>query len=463
MTDELYWKYVDRELRQLWEDDQERIQDGKKPKLNRQAWETIQAWRTSNDRDALRLWEIDADIFLLRMKYAEQIKARSMRVSGDLDGAYTDRTDYDVPGAELGAQLWMYQLRPAPSRKVDLQEYIDLYFAEKDDKYFAWFLHYYEPALNKTARSMVKQYAMEGHFNGIKSAFVYGLWLALLNYDPASGVPFLIFKKHFVQDEIHNYIRTMRLCFTVPTRDEYEILRLIMQRFYDFGGKLDGSIVIRVSNAVGLSEKTVRAYINGGLRNQSMADYYAVKSDEDGNETGAEDIVADPLFEPVNIEHLLELRWEVLPVYESLGYREKDIIASRLGFCNECLGYKKEKMTFEELAEKYMYQSAEAMEQSYRKGMDKLIIGLMETGYCHCLHLKRKAQKKSAVTYLYRVDNDGEWGEIQYDNEKQDFHVMTLAELDLTRSKKYARLAIEKIKEMLADGSLLKELLWSVW
>ena len=40
---------------------------------------------------------------------------------------------------------------PVPPAKDDLNEYIDLYCAEKDEKYFNWFLYYYEPTLNERA------------------------------------------------------------------------------------------------------------------------------------------------------------------------------------------------------------------------------------------------------------------------------------------------------------------------
>ena len=41
------------------------------------------------------------------------------------------------------ADLNMYQLKPAPP-KWDLQEYIVTCLKKKDNRYLAWFLHYYE-------------------------------------------------------------------------------------------------------------------------------------------------------------------------------------------------------------------------------------------------------------------------------------------------------------------------------
>ena len=60
---------------------------------------------------------------------------------------------------EWEKELYMYRLSPAPPKVNDLQEYIDLYLSEKDEKYFEWFLHYYEPILNTTAMGIVQRYA----------------------------------------------------------------------------------------------------------------------------------------------------------------------------------------------------------------------------------------------------------------------------------------------------------------
>ena len=43
---------------------------------------------------------------------------------------------------EWQKELYIYRLSPAPPKKDDLQEYIDLYLAEKDETYLSWFLHY---------------------------------------------------------------------------------------------------------------------------------------------------------------------------------------------------------------------------------------------------------------------------------------------------------------------------------
>lgn len=76
-------------------------------------------------------------------------------------------------------QKELYRLSPAPPKKDDLQAYIDLYLAEKDEKYLSWFLHYYEPTLNTTVMGIVHRYSMFGHFLDIKKACVLGIPRAL--------------------------------------------------------------------------------------------------------------------------------------------------------------------------------------------------------------------------------------------------------------------------------------------
>lgn len=122
---------------------------------------------------------------------------------------------------EWQKELYIYRLSPAPPKKDDLQEYIELYLAEKDEKYLSWFLHYYESTLNTTVMGIVQRYAMFGHFLDIKEACVLGILRALEKYNPNCGTPFITYKTRIMWEEIHNYIRTMRTGFTVQSDDEY--------------------------------------------------------------------------------------------------------------------------------------------------------------------------------------------------------------------------------------------------
>ena len=117
--------------------------------------------------------------------------------------------------------LYLYRMKPAPPKMEDFQEYIALYFAEKNEKYLGWFFHYYEPRLNTIIMETVQETAMQGHFADLKQSYVFGIYKALQKYDISTGVPFLIFKEHYVKNEIDKYISTMRTGYSVQSVDEY--------------------------------------------------------------------------------------------------------------------------------------------------------------------------------------------------------------------------------------------------
>ena len=83
----------------------------------------------------------------------------------------------------------------------------------------------------------------------------------------------------------------------------------------------------------------------------------------------------------------------------------------------------------------------------YHAALDRLAAQLIEDGSCRIVdisleNLEQAENKNAAATYLYRVDCDGEWGEIYFDFENKKIKIQRLAEWDTTRSHKYAWKAI---------------------
>ena len=58
---------------------------------------------------------------------------------------------------EWEKELYSYRLTPAPP-KMRLQEYIERYLAEKDDKYFSWYLPYNEKYINEKVMALYAKY-----------------------------------------------------------------------------------------------------------------------------------------------------------------------------------------------------------------------------------------------------------------------------------------------------------------
>ena len=159
----------------------------------------------------------------------------------------------------------IYRITPPPP-EMDLQEYIRQYVQSGDDKYFYWFLHYYEPTLNEKAKSFRNKYSMEEHFADIKQSLVTGLCKALMKYD-ITIAPFLPYAQRYMEREVHNYIRTMRTGYSVQSEFEYARLRKVMDIFNHSGGEFTEETISQVATQIGesylrvvFSPKTIRMF-----------------------------------------------------------------------------------------------------------------------------------------------------------------------------------------------------------
>lgn len=245
---------------------------------------------------------------------------------------------------------------------------------KKTKSIYLGFSHYYEPPLNTTVMGIVQRYAMFGHFLDIKEACVLGILRALEKYNPNSGTPFITYKTRIMWEEIHNYIRTMRTGFTVQSDDEYQNLRNIMRLYAAYNSKGDPEALQRISEEVGLSEKTVSEILRSGFHNMQFVDFYRSYADEDSEES-REDVTCDYTFEPCRELIRAEQSEAVFGALDELSYREREVIRSHIGFCPDCHSMKSPKFrphTFQEIAYKNELSSAEAAENIYRKGLDKM-------------------------------------------------------------------------------------------
>ena len=273
---------------------------------------------------------------------------------------------------EWQKELYQYRLSPTPPKK-DLQEYIDLYLAEKEEQYLSWFLHYYEPILNTTVMGIIQRYSMYGHFLDLKEACVLGILRALEAYDPQSKVPFITYKTRIMWEEIHNYIRTMRTGFTIQSEHEYRNLRNIMRLYAMYQNKNDPETVKRIANEVDLSEKTTAEILRSAFHNLQFVDFYHKYADEETEES-REDVTCDHTTDPYYILLREEQSEAIFSAFHSLTYREQEVIRSHLGFCPACHSTQSPKFkpqTFQEIAIQNELTSAQAAENIYHKALAK--------------------------------------------------------------------------------------------
>lgn len=284
--------------------------------------------------------------------------------------------------------LHIYRLDPAPPKYESYQTYFDLYFAEKDEKYLSWFLHYYENELNTKARGFVNEYAMYGHFLDLKQAFVMGMMEALQRYDISRGVPFLVFKELPAMNAVHTYIRTMRTGYSVQSSYADEQLRKVMWQYAEHGYRYDEEAIAAISIETGISTKNVEEILQGGLLNMSITDFYRHCGDEDSEES-MEEVAADGTSQTEELYFRMEKAEEVMAAFEALNYRERAIVADHLGFCRDCYATHyydtddlngdgkpkrkpRRKVPFIELAVEHCLASPDTADKTYRRALEKM-------------------------------------------------------------------------------------------
>lgn len=224
--------------------------------------------------------------------------------------------------------LEMYRITPPPP-KWALQEYIRLYVQTGDEKYFYWFLHYYEPQLNEKAKFYRNKYKMDGHFADIKQALACGLCKALVK-DDISKSPFLPYANRYMEREAHNYIRTMRTGYSIQSEFEYARLRKTMKIYKDLGGEFTEELITKVAERIGESYEKTKSIIEGGILSESYTDV------QSKDEESTEFLLPDSSHNPENIFFNQRLYDKLYEAYNSLEYTEKIMLAQHLGFCPKC-------------------------------------------------------------------------------------------------------------------------------
>lgn len=256
-------------------------------------------------------------------------------------------------------ELVQYRLFPPPPR-LPLNEYIQKYLDEKDEKCFLWFLYYFEPQLNQRIGTLVQNYAMQGHFADLKATYITRLMQALNSYNPSCGTDFMQYKEYTVLREVLNYIRTMRTGYTVPSEYEYRMLRKAMRCYQENGEKSDDDAIARIAEKVKLKPKTIKEVLQAGLRMEDLVPFYR---EEDDDDSGVEDITSDSTLSPEVLFFQAERRKAVLGAFESLTLRQRYYLSRHLNFCEDCYLHR-DGLSFAEMAWQSGLSSAEAAEKS---------------------------------------------------------------------------------------------------
>ena len=235
----------------------------------------------------------------------------------------------------------------------------------------------------------VLENAMQWHFADLKQAYIFGIYKALQKYDISTGVPFLIFKEHYVKNEIDKYISTMRTGYSVQRVDEYRTLRKAMALYAKYEYKFDDETITIIAAEIGKSVKDTKEIIRAGIDSTHYTDFYRKYADKDGKST-SEDVTTDTTANP---ERLFFKQWQaemLFAAYETLDYRERSMVADHLGFCPECYGiYElgkdenghsvkllRKRKAYIDLAAEHMLSSPDTAFQIVNSAYEKILISL---------------------------------------------------------------------------------------
>ena len=320
-----------------------------------------------------------------------------------------------------------------------------------DLKALALFLHLFEPQINKAVNAAIKTYGQESLYEDMKLACALAIMEHLPKFDPDRGTVGN-FLKYPMMHAVKEEIRYMRSGFPISTKSTDPVLRKVMWLYHQNHDRHDPEALAEIGRQVNREPKTVLKYILDGTTNeiifeedQKEKEKKKKKRDDDKDEDLLRSVRGNPEWEPETSLLQSEQTGLIIPAFAALGNVNRDIVSLHLGFCENCFRTAK-KQTFEALALRNKRRSAQAAENIYYGSLNQMREELTERGFLHTVRLNRLKKTKAAVVYAYQADNDGEWGEIEYDCETQQFTVKKLAELDLTKSQPFANQAIRRIR-----------------
>ena len=400
--------------------------------------------------------------------------------SWDLTG-YTSRFGYFYLGSEKenvqGLTKWqaehIYQLTPTPpgmedalqnmensgriskEKKKEIQQkneavadaYLTRAVQEKNLLYLSFFLHGYEHRLNGKVYSFIRRNGMDPYdpalFLDMKLALQELILKKLPTFDPSKEAKFLTYLHHFIYDTFKTF-RMNQESWKVKSLDKYKDIRRIAA-IYNANAQDEKKTIEIFCEETGCKPETAERDLQEAIGIRARQTEKIIDWDEN-EQAIMEDIIQDGKG---SLNHIVWNHWKgkvIRDAMEKLSWREQTILRARNAICSNCGGMmpRKEQFQFQEIGKRIMNGASEkGAKVAYHAALDRLVAQLVEDGSCHIvdMHLENLEQaenKNAAATYRYRVDCDGEWGEIYFDFGNKRIKIKRLADWDTTRSHKYA-------------------------
>ena len=269
--------------------------------------------------------------------------------------------------------------------------------------YFSFFLHHYEPQLNKRIKGFL---GVDGgdlydtdQFIDIKLSCREQMLQKLMDYAPAKGAEYATYIYPFIWDSMLRFHMGEEK-WSVSSLTNYKMVRSMAWLYHNTKDAVS-EFAPKYNCDIALAKEYLK--VVRGIRNQQP--FYI--TDEDGEDIALDDSwnYADILWNGIQAE-------KVQRAFEKLNYMEQTLLEKRLAICMTCgrVGSWKGRPAFEELAVMFEGSTASGAERAYRKAVDKLTELLVAEGALHAVRLKQKSKTNrfanKAVAYLLNCENE---------------------------------------------------------
>ena len=294
---------------------------------------------------------------------------------------------------------------------------------------FESFLRDYEPKLNEQVRRFLGKRAFDAEtFMDYKLSCAAVMLERWRRFDPAKGIQFATFAHHDVKNALLR-ARMLEEAGSFASLDEYKEVRRMGALMY---GATQREAVCEFIKKRGCSEAAAERFLKIAQLTLGVASL-----DNDAEASYSWDYAA-VLWDGVRAE-------KVRKAFAKLSYREQTMLEKRSAICMTCgrVSPLSERVSFEDLAIEFEASSPRTAERTYRRAVEKLMLNLVELGALHAVRIERTAPD----TYRYQADNDGDWGEFALDAETGELQIISLAELDTTKTHRFAGQATRYLRK----------------
>ena len=360
-----------------------------------------------------------------------------------------------------------YRLNPEPpaSPEGKKDHYICLAQETHELKYIFFYLHENEAYFNKRIENFLGTETSWIHperFMDLKLECRMEVLRRFQDYDPDRSVRFLSYIKWYITDVMLRF-RMEEEYYAFDSLQEYKDARQIMEFYALCHGNTKETIRLFAEKNQ-CSEDTAAAKLAAAFRQRKRRVPVLLNDEGEGWEQ-ADELIPDH-WDYVDILWAGTEAKAVDKAFERLSYRDQRLLEKRNAICMTCgrVSDMKTKVSFEKLAEDFEGTGAPGAEMAYKRAVEKLMLELVKMGQLHCVRLKRisiqrEGKKITAAAYAYQVDNDGAWGEIQFNLEEETAWVETFAENDPCDTWNITDAAIHAIISFFKDKKYPKRML----